>query len=419
MNKKIKTLLVAGLITVMGATNVVSANALSKSTLSTSNSRRTSYIYINGVKVNISTNKPSNNNKPSQDNSNNTTNKPSQDTTTSNGDFSNFQQEVLRLVNVERSKRGLKPLKLNTKLSSVATTKSQDMVNKNYFSHTSPTYGSPFNMMKQFGISYSAAAENIAKGQTTPEQVMKSWMNSSGHRANILSANYTELGVGVAKSSNETTYWTQMFIKPSKNNSMDNNTNNNNNNNNTDTNKPSDDVKPGEENNTSDDNNNNNNNDNNTSGDNTNNDNNNGNTNKPSQDENTTTGQFPSFQQEVLRLVNVERSKRGLKPLTLNTKLSSVATTKSQDMINKNYFSHTSPTYGSPFDMMKQFGISYRSAAENIAKGQTTPAQVMNSWMNSSGHRANILSANYTELGVGIAKSSNGTIYWTQMFIGK
>ena len=115
----------------------------------------------------------------------------------------------------------------------------------------------------------------------------------------------------------------------------------------------------------------------------------------------------------------MERSKRGLSELSFNTELSNVATLKSQDMINKNYFDHTSPTYGSPFDMMKQFNISYRTAGENIAKGQRTPAEVVNSWMNSSGHRANILNANFTDIGIGVAKSSNGTLYWTQMFIGK
>ena len=88
-------------------------------------------------------------------------------------------------------------------------------------------------------------------------------------------------------------------------------------------------------------------------------------------------------------------------------------------MVNKNYFSHTSPTYGSPFDMMKKFNISYKAAGENIAKGQTSPAQVVNSWMNSQGHRENILSTKFTDIGIGVAKDSNGTLYWTQMFIGK
>ena len=128
---------------------------------------------------------------------------------------------------------------------------------------------------------------------------------------------------------------------------------------------------------------------------------------------------FSSYQQQVLDLVNAERTKRGISALTLDSNLSSVATKKSQDMVNKNYFDHTSPTYGSPFDMMKQFGISYRTAGENIAKGQKTPQEVVTAWMNSEGHRKNILNPNFTNLGIGIAKDSKGTTYWTQMFIGK
>ena len=87
-------------------------------------------------------------------------------------------------------------------------------------------------------------------------------------------------------------------------------------------------------------------------------------------------------------------------------------------MVNKNYFNHTSPTYGSPFDMMKQFGISYNTAGENIAMGQKTPSEVVTAWMNSEGHRKNILSSNFTQIGVGVAKNASGQLYWTQMFIG-
>ncbi len=132
----------------------------------------------------------------------------------------------------------------------------------------------------------------------------------------------------------------------------------------------------------------------------------------------TTTGEYSAFQTRVLELVNAERAKAGLNSLKMNTELSKVATLKSQDMAKNNYFDHNSPTYGSPFDMMKKFGISYRTAGENIAMGQTTPEQVMNGWMNSSGHRANILKASFTEIGIGIAKNSSGRLYWTQQFIG-
>ena len=123
-----------------------------------------------------------------------------------------------------------------------------------------------------------------------------------------------------------------------------------------------------------------------------------------------------SYEKEVIRLVNEIRAKNSLGTLKEDWELSRVARYKSEDMKNNNYFSHTSPTYGSPFDMMKKFGISYRSAAENIAKGQKTPREVVNAWMNSSGHRANILNKNYTHIGVGYVKSGN---IWTQMFISK
>jgi uncharacterized YkwD family protein/spore coat assembly protein SafA len=125
-----------------------------------------------------------------------------------------LESEVVRLVNIERSKQGLQPLKENWQLSRVARYKSADMATKNYFSHTSPTYGSPFRMMESFGIKYSSAGENIAYGQKTPQQVMTAWMNSPGHRSNIMSPSYSQIGVGYATNKSGTPYWTQMFIKP-------------------------------------------------------------------------------------------------------------------------------------------------------------------------------------------------------------
>ena len=124
-----------------------------------------------------------------------------------------------------------------------------------------------------------------------------------------------------------------------------------------------------------------------------------------------------AYEQQVVDLVNKERAAAGLPALKVNTKLAGVAEKKAEDLRDKNYFAHQSPTYGSPFDMMKQFGISYTSAGENIAKGQKTPADVMNGWMNSPGHKANILNSSYTEIGVGYVTDSNGTTYWVQHFI--
>lgn len=120
------------------------------------------------------------------------------------------EQEVINLVNVERAKAGLPALKYDWELARVAKHKSQDMSNRGYFSHTSPTYGSPFTMMKNYGINYKSAGENIAKGQRSAQQVVNDWMNSPGHRANILNKDFTHIGVGYVSDGH---YWTQMFIK--------------------------------------------------------------------------------------------------------------------------------------------------------------------------------------------------------------
>lgn len=123
-----------------------------------------------------------------------------------------------------------------------------------------------------------------------------------------------------------------------------------------------------------------------------------------------------AYEREVVRLVNDIRAKHGLGALGYDWELSRVARYKSMDMHDRAYFSHTSPTYGSPFAMMKSFGISYKTAGENIARGYRTPAEVVDGWMNSSGHRANILNSSYTHIGVGYVADGS---YWTQMFVGR
>ena len=255
MNKKFRNILSLGAITMLTASSMLPVNALSKTCYKKVMTTKSVYIYVNGVKYKLPLT-PSCPNVPSKPEStpNNPSTTPEQkpestpsnpsttpqqkpESTPSNPsttpqqkpestpskpsttpeqkpstDFSSYQQQVLDLVNAERTKRGISALTLDSNLSSVATKKSQDMVNKNYFDHTSPTYGSPFDMMKQFGISYRTAGENIAKGQKTPQEVVTAWMNSEGHRKNILNPNFTNLGVGIAKDSKGTTYWTQMFI---------------------------------------------------------------------------------------------------------------------------------------------------------------------------------------------------------------
>ncbi|WP_237389776.1 CAP domain-containing protein [Bacillus sp. USDA818B3_A] len=128
------------------------------------------------------------------------------------------------------------------------------------------------------------------------------------------------------------------------------------------------------------------------------------------------TGTVSQFAQQVIDLTNQQRTKNGLQALKADTQLSGVAQKKAVDMQQNHYFSHTSPTYGSPFDMMRDFGVSYKSAGENIAQGQRTPQEVVTAWMNSEGHRKNILSSNFTHIGVGFEQTGKN---WSQMFIGK
>lgn len=125
--------------------------------------------------------------------------------------IASVEAEVVALCNAERKKAGLKPLSINWEVARVARYKSEDMKKMNYFSHESPVYGSPFDMLKSFNIKYKTAGENIAKGQRTAQAVVTAWMNSPGHKANILNASYTETGVGFCEGNN-TTYWTMIFI---------------------------------------------------------------------------------------------------------------------------------------------------------------------------------------------------------------
>lgn len=124
-----------------------------------------------------------------------------------------------------------------------------------------------------------------------------------------------------------------------------------------------------------------------------------------------------AMEDEVLRLTNEERAKVGAPPLKRASDLDALARAHSQDMISRHFFDHNNPDGKSPFDRMRAAGITYRAAAENIAYGQSSAASVMNAWMNSSGHRKNILNATYTEIGIGAIKNSGGTIYWTQEFV--
>ncbi|MGI6226495.1 MAG: stalk domain-containing protein [Peptococcales bacterium] len=126
---------------------------------------------------------------------------------------SQLEQQMLELINKERSQVGLAPLTMDNNLVQLARLKSQDMIDKNYFSHTSPTYGDPFQMMSKYGVEYLMAGENLA-GNSTLAGAHESLMNSPGHRANILKPEYTHVGIGIVKGGPYGMMFTQMFTKP-------------------------------------------------------------------------------------------------------------------------------------------------------------------------------------------------------------
>ena len=145
------------------------------------------------------------NNQTTQNNTNTTTNK---DVASS---ASELEKELLTLINQKRAAYGLSAFSFDTVLQKTARAKAEDLVANNYFSHNSPTYGTPFEMMKSFGVTYKTAGENIA-GNSTLEGAVNAWMNSQGHRENILNNAYNLTGIGVVKSNTYGYVMVQMFI---------------------------------------------------------------------------------------------------------------------------------------------------------------------------------------------------------------
>lgn len=131
-----------------------------------------------------------------------------------------------------------------------------------------------------------------------------------------------------------------------------------------------------------------------------------------------TTNLLTEDEKEVFYLINEQRIAAGLVALQVDSELQNVAKIKAQDMVDNNYFSHTSPIYGSPFDMIKSFKISYKTAGENIA-GNSKNSGAVNAWMNSEGHKANILNSSYNYTGIGVVNSPKYGKIYVQMFIGK
>jgi uncharacterized protein YkwD len=253
---------------------------------------------------------------------------------------------VLELVNTERTNRGLEPLLWDYDLAYIAHSHSMDMAHRGFFYHICPDGLGLRDRMINAGIIFWSAAENIAAGQRTAEEVVAAWMNSPGHRANILRENYTHIGVGLYIGGEHGYYWTKKFAAI------------------------------------------------------------------PDMPD------IAAFERRVLELTNIERAKHGLRALIWDDELADAARAHSTDMSHRTYFDHICPDGLTPFDRKSNAGISYLTAAENLAAGQRTPEEVVEAWMNSPGHRAAILNADLTHLGVGLYVSSEYRYYWTQKFKG-
>lgn len=132
----------------------------------------------------------------------------------------------------------------------------------------------------------------------------------------------------------------------------------------------------------------------------------------------TQTSSMNSDEKEVFDLINKQRTNNGLPALKNDSEVQRIARIKAQDMVDNNYFSHNSPTYGSPFDMLKSFKVLYKTAGENIAANSSNSSAVT-AWMNSSGHKANILNSSFNYTGIGVVSSPRYGKMYVQMFIGK
>ena len=294
-------------------------------------------------------------------------------------------QGVLELVNRERAKEGVAPLHLASDLMEGSAIRAQEIIK--VFSHTRPD-GLPYHSLFKDGM--YRVGENIAAGSSTPEAVVEQWMNSPGHRTNILNSDYDELGVGHAYDANTTFghYWVQMFRRPISKSVMSRGRSHS-----------SDKPSLGR-----------------------------GHSMKASVADSKTNSKsisgsiydeknrsIAAFAEEVLQLVNVERAKVGAAPLRLNNELQNAAVIRAEEITR--HFAHERPDGSSCFTLLRNRN---RTLGENIAAGNATPEEVVDQWMHSPGHRANILNKAFRELGVGYCckEGTEYTHYWIQMFRG-
>ena len=351
-----------------------------------------------------------------------------------------FDQKIVQLVNNERANAGLDPLSLDSQLDRAANLHTDEMVQADKMSHQLPGEAGLGDRVSDSGYNWNYVSENVAAGQATPEEVMSTWMNSPKHQKNILNPKLTHIGVGYDNAPDDRSYdrgntggkdydiyWTQVFGIESNsdgevetqsevnlendNSQVDPQDNNLDSQVKTQPQVNTDDFVLGME----------------------------SNSNTPDEDSNDSnteteiSGGNDNFDREILKLVNNERANAGLDSLSIDSQLDRAADLHTDEMIQADKMSHQLPGEASLGDRVSDSGYDWNSIAENIAAGSTTPEEVMYNedwgWMNSPGHRKNILNADFTHLGVGYGKADDDRayddgntggkdydIYWTQVF---
>ena len=311
-----------------------------------------------------------------------------------------FDQRILQLVNEERTETGLDPLAIDNQLDRAAELHTDEMVQADRMSHQLPGEAGLGDRVSATGFDWTRLAENVAAGYTTPEAVVDAWMNSPGHRRNILNADFTSLGVGYEEASDDApgdtdVYWTQVFGAGTKAPDFQNSLQDDNASklqSNPDSNPANNNASPTKVDNFVLD------------------------TQNNSPDQNST-----NYDQKILQLVNQERTEAGLDPLAIDNQLDRAAELHTDEMVQADRMSHQLPGEAGLGDRVSATGFDWTRLGENVAAGHTTPEAVVDAWMNSPGHRRNILNADFTSLGVGYEEASDNIsgdtdVYWTQVF---
>ena len=275
-------------------------------------------------------------------------------------------QQAAAIVNQARQQKGLAPFTLDPTLTRLALLKARDMADRGYFDHQSPTFGSPWEMLRDAGVSFTHAGESLAKGPSAPAvtQVLLRYGENT-----LLSARYQNVGIA-AVSASGTKIWVFLYTGTARLNQAVS---------------PAPAKAP---------------------------------TTPPAMQAPVGTADILTRDEaRMLALVNQARAQSGLAPLAGDPELIRLARLKARDMVERGYFGHQSPTYGSPFDLLRSTGISYRHAGENLA-GAPDVETAHTNLMASPGHRANILNPNYTRVGIGVVEGGPCGKVFVQLFVG-